>query len=789
MDYNENVPATKSPLAVSKPGCRTLQTLAVAASGALLSSVALAQDKDIELETLRVEEEIPPDTNPYAEPGAPYLAKRSADPRRTKPLAETPHTITVLTSEQIAESGRSDLREILDGQPGITLGTGEGGNAFGDRYVIRGHEARSDMFVDGLHDPGMTIRESFAVEQIEITKGPSSTFAGRGSTGGAVNAVTKRAGTEFDFTKAVAGFGTDDYYRLTLDSNQVLGNDSAVRVNLLSAYEDVPDREPADRDRLGAAVSWTGLLTDQLEVSADLYYLDAKDNPDLGTWIESVGDGRYGDPVDDIPVYLQDEDFLESTVETATLRVGYELTPDTRLINLARYGTTDNGYLMTGARGGTVYSTQADAEAEANGHDNVRLSTHQGWQEVEYFGNQLSLLSNQQTGGFEHELVLGLEYTDQSVLNGVYDYDATGTTNCWRVRRGSAQPAHCIYDANGRAAENLNNLIRRNIRKGESDSDWNVETIAASVMDTVDLTDQWTVFGGVRYDYYDYETTANFDPDGRDGPLPRTPTDFSDSDGFWNGHVGVTWSFIPEANVYASFSSATNINGGESDVGTSCGYGGICVAGEGRDLGDPEQTRNIEIGAKWNPRGGKLLATAAVFQITKSDVFESASGDSYSVQGTLNTGKNRVRGVEVGLSGNLTERLSTQAGFTVMRSEVLKSVNPDNVGKTLANFADMSASLHLKYQMTPKFSFGGALTYEDERYTGQPDSAANEDMKIPDYTVLDMFATYTFNSNLRARLNVTNVTDEDYYLAAYRSGSFAYIGDARRVLLSLQVQF
>ncbi|WP_156494572.1 TonB-dependent receptor plug domain-containing protein, partial [Erythrobacter sp. HI0019] len=76
---------------------------------------------------------------------------------------------------------------------GVTIGTGENGNAFGDRYIIRGHEARSDVFVDGLRDPGMTTRETFAVDQIEITKGPSSSFAGRGSTGGAVNSITKKA--------------------------------------------------------------------------------------------------------------------------------------------------------------------------------------------------------------------------------------------------------------------------------------------------------------------------------------------------------------------------------------------------------------------------------------------------------------------------------------------------------------------------------------------------------------------------------------------------------------------
>ena len=308
-------------------------------------------------------------------------------------------------------------------------------------------------------------------------------------------------------------------------------------------------------------------------------------------------------------------------------------------------------------------------------------------------------------------------------------------------------------------------------------------------MDTVDLNDQWTVFAGLRLDHYDYLTTANFDPDGFGGPLPSVPTDFADSDNFWNGHLGATWSFTPEANLYASYSTATNINGGESDVGTSCGYGGVCVSDDPDDLGNPEQTYNLELGTKWNLRGGKLLATAAVFQITKSDVMESPSGDSYSVLGTLNTGENRVQGIELGLSGNLSEKLSAQAGFTVMESEVIESVNPDNVGKPLANFADTSASLHLKYQATPKFGFGGTMTYEGERHTGQPDSAANEAMTVPDYAVFDLFATYRYSRNVRMRLNVGNVTDEDYYLAAYRSGSFTYIGDGRSIRFSLQADF
>jgi catecholate siderophore receptor len=96
------------------------------------------------------------------------------------------------------------LRAIVAAQPGITLGTGENGNAFGDRYVIRGQEARSDVFIDSLRDPGMTIRESFAVEQVEITKGPNSSFAGRGSSGGTINSITKRASSEYQFNKAMS---------------------------------------------------------------------------------------------------------------------------------------------------------------------------------------------------------------------------------------------------------------------------------------------------------------------------------------------------------------------------------------------------------------------------------------------------------------------------------------------------------------------------------------------------------------------------------------------------------
>jgi len=333
--------------------------IAAGMSVALTGAPAIAQDdEEITLDTLEIHDQTL-DTNPYAEPGAPYKAKISGDKRRVKPLAETPSTISVLTQSQIKDSGKTDLKDVLAAQPGITLGTGENGNAFGDRYIIRGHEARSDVFVDGLRDPGMTTRESFAVEQIEITKGPSSTFAGRGATGGAVNSITKQANTEYNFNKIEGGVGTDEYRRFTLDSNTKISDSTAFRANFLHAYEEVPDRSPADRERNGAAISLTIDPTEKLSLTGDIYYLDAEDKPDLGVYIEA-----NGDPVDELPTYVQKEDFLESEVTTYTLKVGYAFSDTVEIENKLRSGTVENGYLTTGARG--TFRAEESVDGDGN---------------------------------------------------------------------------------------------------------------------------------------------------------------------------------------------------------------------------------------------------------------------------------------------------------------------------------------------------------------------------------------------------------------------------------------
>ncbi|MFT3931380.1 MAG: TonB-dependent receptor [Spongiibacteraceae bacterium] len=741
------------------------------------------------------------DPNPNAQPGVPYKAKTSGDERHTRPLAETPQNIQVLTSEQIKDSGYTDLREILDAQPGITLGTGENGNAFGDRYIIRGQEARSDVFVDGLRDPGMTIRESFAVEQIEISKGPNSSFAGRGTAGGAVNAITKQATMDYNFAKLSAGFGSDEHQRYTIDANQVLNDVVALRANVLYGEEEVPDRDPAERKRKGIALSGLFDINDNLNVTLDYYGFRADDLPDIGGYLEGTVPHRR--PADNVPVYLQKQDFLESDVDTYTARVHYKFNDAVRLTNLTRYGESDNSYVVTGARSATT-----GANNPGGVYTTATLSTHQGWQEVEYIANQTNLFINADLAGMKHEFIVGLEYTKHDVLNGVYNFAVSGQ-NCI-TGNGSTLNAFCAIDASGNAVNNLDTLMNRQISKGDFDQDWAIETTSLSFMDTVDLTDDLTLFAGIRYDIYDFDLKAYWNHD-NSNTTPNVLGNFKDDNGFWNAHAGLTYQLTDQGNIYFSFATSNDINGGESDVGTSSGYGGLAANFVCTDLtnsnvalrgcspngdaeADPEKSELFELGTKWNLLDEELLLSAAVFQIEKTDVME---GEGYTATGSFNTGENRVRGIELGAVGEITERLMLQTGFTLMRSEVLKSAVATNEGKALSNFANRTAYAQLKYEVINDLWIGAAAKYESEKYAGQPDTArasvSTTDLSaaqpIPSYTVYDLFGTYRFNKHFDVRLNIGNVTDKEYYTAGYRSGSFLYIGDARNYRVTLNYEF
>jgi catecholate siderophore receptor len=567
---------------------------------------------------------------------------------------------------------------------------------------------------------------------------------------------------------------------VTADINKGIGENFALRANALYGKEDVPDRAPSNRSRKGAALSGLWERDRDLSVTIDYYGLRAKDTmPDLGYYLEGVVPNRV--PAKNVPVYAQASDFLTSQVDTLTARVNWSPAAGTKVTSLTRYGKSSNAYVTTGASSATRYDGATGAAYTTGAID----SGHTGWQEVDYFAHQTNLRWDRQLLGFKHELIFSAEYTDHKVVSGTYALANHGTFNCKSTAGIGANNAYCFTNSAGSPVTDLANLSGRTSSRLGYNQDWKVRTLALSAMDTVDLTERLTAFGGLRADHFDLQLVR------RNNVTSVITGDYGYLDTLVNGHLGLTYKITPKLIVYGSAASAQDINGGEADSGTSSGYGGA-VLYEGRIAGaKPESSVNLELGAKWNLFDDKLLATAALFQTTKKDVMEGAD---YDTVGTFNTGKNRVRGIEFGLSGNLTDKLSIEAGAALLDSRVLGSANAVNLGRPLSNLAKRSASVQANYQLTNAISVGGTARYESARCGGQPDTAAGYTtagqcaQPVPSFTVFDAFAAYRFSRRFDLRLNVLNVANKDYFTAVYRSGAFLYKGDTRAVRLALNYE-
>ena len=210
-------------------------------------------------------------------------------PKLTEPLRDIPQTITVIPRAVIEEQGATTLRDVLRNVAGITFQAGEGGVPAGDELSIRGFSARTDMFVDGVRDFGGYARDSFNMEQVEVAKGPTSALAGRGSTGGAIDQVSKSP-VAAPVMDATFGAGTASYQRSTIDINQPLDGSpvpgTAVRLNAMWTDTDVPNRDVVTGERWGLAPSLALGVGSSTRANVSYFKLKQDNIPEYGLpWV------------------------------------------------------------------------------------------------------------------------------------------------------------------------------------------------------------------------------------------------------------------------------------------------------------------------------------------------------------------------------------------------------------------------------------------------------------------------------------------------------------------------
>ena len=661
---------------------------------------------------------------------------RLASPKYTEPLREVPQTINVIQRDVIEQQGATTLRDVLRNVVGITVQAGEGGVPAGDNLTIRGFSARTDMFIDGVRDFGGYARDAFNLEQVEVAKGPSSVISGRGSTGGAINQVSKAPHMEPSYAVTLGG-GTADYVRSTADVNHPIGDNAGMRVNLMWTDADVPGRDAVTSGRWGVAPAFAWGLAGATPVTVSHLHLSQDNIPDYGLpWVPvntnpqlaAYSNGRP--PVDSSSYYgILDRDFEQTTTDVATVQVDHRVGNRLSLRNLTRYGRNDRDSVITAPRFASV-NTSTTLNRQLQSRDMVdTIATNQT-------GAQLRFA----TGPVVHAVSTGVEFARETSENFARTGPATPQTDLFNPTPDDPYPGPIV-------------------RTGAS-AYGTANSAAAFLFDTVNLGSRWEVSGGVRWDRFDVDadSTAVGGVVTSRGRVDRMTS--------WRG--GVVYKPAVNGTVYTGYGTSLN----PSAEGLSLSAATVAL--------EPEKTRNYEIGTKWDFAGGRLATTAAVFQTEKTNA--RTPGVNPGDPPTVLAGEQRVRGIEVGASGHVTRQWTLLSGYAFMASKIEASNTAAEVDNALALTPAHTFNIWTTYALPFNVSVGGGVQFMDAVFRN-----ATNTTDVPSYGLVNALVSYAVNDQLTLRVNGQNLGNVDY---VDRIGGGHYVpGPRRQIMLTSDFRF
>jgi catecholate siderophore receptor len=680
----------------------------------------------------------------------------------TAPIIDTPKSITVISQSLIAETGSTSLVDALRTVPGITFNAGEGGQPAGDNLKIRGFDAGADVFIDGIRDAGSQTRDVFALEQIEVIKGPGSAYSGRGSSGGSVNLMTKRPREEA-FVTTTIGAGTDSYGRVAVDTNFRFGDSGGFRLNLLAQDTDVPGRTAVTTSHAGIAPSLAFGIGKPTRVSLDFYRYETDDVPDYSIPYtrDATNTAPEGGPVDvDRENFygLVNRDFQQTGADVRTLLVAHDFENGLTFSNTIRYGRTTNDYIVTNPDDGRGNIPNGFVLRNPKSRNSATTT----------YAYVADFSGEKMTGRIAHSFAFGLEAAAEEMFNRPYVVATTFAGNAVTAFPTScsapgAVGATSAYNCTTLASPNPFDPWTGEITPSPSTTDANTDTASMYAFDTLDFSTRWALNLGVRYD--DYDTT-------QDSFIGTTPVRLQNQSGFWNYQAGVVRTVAENGRLYLSTGTSSN------PPGNTLGDGTENISLTNQDL-EPERDHTYEIGTKWAFVGERLSLTSAIFSIETENARAAVTGGS---QATV--GDERVEGFEVGLSGEINDRWTIFGSYALLESEIVDD-GPvaTNEGHEFPNTPRNSFTLWTTFALTQRFTIGGGASYVDARFA----NAANT-ISIPEYWRYDAMAALRVGGRVNLQLNVQNLTDEVYYVRPYQS-HYAALGPARSAVISATLDF
>ena len=657
-----------------------------------------------------------------------YVAKRSATGTKTDtPLLETPQSVTVIGAEQIEVLRAQSINDAISYSVGaLRLPYGE---RTGDAVVLRGFMIPTTLR-DGTRYQVNRFdgqQEVYGLERIEVLKGAASVLYGSAEPGGVLNTVSKRPGTA-PLRELNVELGSFSRKQVSGDFAGKLSEDGAWSYRLTALKRDsdtYTDHLTDNRTYVAPALTWQIARATSLTLLSE-YQRDR---------------GGYGS--DGFPLGGTALPNVNGRV-ARSLFVGE---PGYDHYNVKRYSF---GYLFEHAFSDRLklkhslrnYRMDQDwsAVGVSNAFDDDQRTVERWGQDRDEQTSRVSsdttLQYDWQAGGVAHKTLVGVDYADYSWDSARYDR-TVGRLDLYAPVYGSA------------------------IGPRVPDNGWRADTrqLGLYAQDQMKFAGKWVLLLGGRHDRVRQTECSYFNPSNCYTDNQRTSAS--------TGRAGVVYLADNGVAPYASFS--------QSFAPTT----GVDRAG-GRFK--PTRGEQVEAGVRYQPAGGALLLSGAVYQLTQTNVL---SDDPVNLGFQRQQGEVRSRGAELEARGRLGRNAQILATYNYTDARTTKSspLRPQEVGKRTAGVPYNQFSLWLDYGFGD-FGLPGLKLGGGGRYVGETVSLWH-DTPAPAYTVGDLMVSYS-TGPWRLALNISNVTDKTYLASCPYT---CFYGEPRKAIGSVSYRW
>ncbi len=657
-------------------------------------------------------------------------------------LRDVPQSVTVITERLIDDRNLDTLKEALKHTSGVSFQAAEGAE---EDIRLRGFslQASGDIFIDGMRDPAFYERDSFDWDRLEVLRGSASMLFGRGSTGGAVNQVSKRP-LLVDQNEVGLTLGSGQYLRTLADVNRRTGENAALRVNAVVTRADdygVP------LDNYGIAPSYRWGIGTRHEFSAGLYHLRNDNGIHYGLpWLAPGGSGgSYLWKTDPKHYYGMASDYAktgttqgnfshvfrfgdDAELRTALRIAEYERDQRASAIRFAPAALQPNGLAVNA-------DTFGDATVLTRGTNNKLMNMDTRYVQSDYSGKHRWF-------GREHSVQAGVDLADEAFDN----FAATVPPGV-----SLAKPTTTVGtpDDGARVSESL-----RAVTKNRT---FEARALGVYAQDLVTIAPSWKLLGGLRWDrfegtYRNIAIAAN--PNNPCSVTPATVIERDDS--LLSQRLGLLYQPTPQQSWHLSYGTSFNTSGDtyQYDAGTA-------------DV-DPEKSRNIELGGRIEAAGGRLSTRFALFHSTKYNE-RNRDADTVNACNYVLSGKRHAAGFELDVAGRITPRWEVYVSYAFIPVARVDSSSgapgTEPVGSRPGLTPKHTASLWSTYRLGPEWRVGGGLTARShDKPVGL--SAASQ-VEAPGFVSVDLMAEYV-RGDFSFKLNLFNLADRHYADFLYR---------------------